>query len=102
MKRRKNPPTGRLGCFHFGLLETGRQLPAIPQPEGWGYFIPAYNAGKKRVANGPRRFVAANVNPSLPFGRLRKESEPVGNVGSRERSPTFRLGDCGEPPPRFQ
>ena len=34
----KNPPTGRLGCIHFGLLETGRQLPEIPQPEGWGFF----------------------------------------------------------------
>ena len=39
-------PNRQVGCFHFGLLERGRRLPVIPQPAGWGYFIPAYSAGE--------------------------------------------------------
>ena len=42
VKSRTNPPTGRLGCFHFGLPEPGQRLPAIPQPGRLGIFqVPA-------------------------------------------------------------
>ena len=42
VKRNKNPPTGRLGCFHFGLRKRQSGFPKIPQPAGWGAFTSAY------------------------------------------------------------
>ena len=75
-------PNRQVGGLSLRPTGTGRRLPAIPQPEGWGYFIPAYSAGTTRtVANGPSRFVSASVNPSLPFGRLREATERVRIVG---------------------
>jgi hypothetical protein len=75
-------PTGRLGILPSSLHERRAAILQIPQPEGWGYFIPVYNAGTQRsVANGPSRFVSASVNPSLQSGRLREETEPVRIVG---------------------
>jgi hypothetical protein len=69
-------PTGRLGILPSSLFERRAAIFQIPQPEGWGYFIPAYGAGTQRgVANGPSRFVSASVNPSLQFARLREETD---------------------------
>jgi hypothetical protein len=62
VKRRKNPPTGRLGYINFSLLSSSgslqspnrrvgvhqlqptveQRLFAIPQPEGWGTLTSAY------------------------------------------------------------
>ena len=45
-----NPPTGRLGCFHFSLQRNAAATlgalknSQIPQPEGWGNF----HAGLRR------------------------------------------------------
>src|SRR6185369_3495636 len=37
-----NPPTGRLGIVHSSLQRRRDRGSQIPQPEGWGLFIPAY------------------------------------------------------------
>jgi hypothetical protein len=47
VKTSTNPPSGRLGCFQFGLQKTGLRLPAIPQPAGWGSFKSLPFAGLK-------------------------------------------------------
>jgi hypothetical protein len=58
-----------------------RGFPAIPQPGGWGPFTPAYQDERALLSRNP------------PTGRLGSSAFVL--VGTREGTPTCRLGDCG-------
>jgi hypothetical protein len=97
MKSRTNPTTGRLGCIHVGLLETGQRLPAIPQPEGWGSFTLAYNTdGLGLLAQFLKRQPGIHASPHKAAWSIRDASLRSRAVGLNEISPTSRLGDCKE------
>src|SRR6185295_14713159 len=52
-----NPPTGRLGIVHSCLQKTPTRLSQIPQPGGWGSFIPAYKRRRRDSLKSPNREV---------------------------------------------
>src|SRR6185295_3434943 len=57
---RANPPTGRLGVFHFNL-QAPQTPPAciaqIPQPEGWGSFTSTYRNRRPHSRDSPSPLV---------------------------------------------
>src|SRR6185503_643233 len=57
---RPNPPTGRLGIFHFSL-QGATAIAQITQPAGWGSFTSAYKE-RLRSPKSPNREVG---DPSL-------------------------------------
>jgi hypothetical protein len=52
-----NPPTGRLGIVHSSLQRRRERGSRIPQPAGWGLFIPAYKGEAIEASKSPNRQV---------------------------------------------
>src|SRR6185369_4825223 len=88
-----NPPTGRLGIVHSNL-HRGRRLDPlqIPQPGGWGSFIPAYTAGDaSTLFKSPNREVGDCSFQPTPRATPRLSSNPpTREVGDRSFQPTPR------------
>src|SRR6185295_2911112 len=79
-----NPPTGRLWFVHSSLTRGRRLDPLqIPQPGGWGSFIPTYTAGDaSTLFKSPNREVGDLSFQPTPRATPRPSSNP----------PTGRLG----------
>src|SRR6185369_12436362 len=80
-----NPPTGRLGIVHSCLQQRPPPVPSqIPQPGGWGLFIPAYNEAARGSLSNPPTGRLGMIHSSLHRGRPRF---PL-------KSPNRKVGDC--------
>src|SRR6185369_13003714 len=79
-----NPPTGRLGIVHFSLQPTAAMtLFQIPQPAGWGLFIPTY------ITMPPRNSLKS---PNRQVGDCSFQPTTHSRHDSLPNPPTGRLG----------
>jgi hypothetical protein len=96
-----NPPTGRLGIVHSSLQrKLHRRRSRIPQPAGWGSFIPAYK--KVATSSNPPTGRLGIVHSSLQESCIGDAPEsPNRQVGDRSFQPTRKwIGDDLESPNR--
>jgi hypothetical protein len=132
-----NPPIGRLGIVHSSLQENrlrdslkspnrevgdrsfqptrepSSRLSQIPQPEGWGSFIPAYKRTVFATLSNPPTGRLGIVHSSLQENRLRDSlNPPTGRLGivhsslqenrlrDSLKSPNRKVGDRSFQPTR--
>src|SRR6185369_3939057 len=81
------------GLFIPAYTRGGPSDLRIPQPEGWGLFIPAYTRGGPSALRIPQPEGWGLFIPAYSSEPSRRSNPPT--AGLNERSPTFRLGDLG-------
>jgi hypothetical protein len=74
VKRRTNPPTGRLGCFHFGLWKRGTGSAQSPNRKVGDLSLwPTIRTGSvasRNLPNGRLGFTLADTKRLGPFATV--------------------------------